>query len=121
MNRRIFLLYQGIALTSVAAFNFGCSIKTLVDKKSDRIALIYGTRYGAHKRLIELLSRHKEQIQSKIIASFIVCGTTGEDEAGKRRIEIYFEKFHKPLDSKPLLQRYFGGRMIIEKLNKGHL
>ncbi len=165
MNRRKFLLYNGITLTSVAAFNFGCSIKSLVDEKSDRIALVYGTRYGAtkdtakwiakgvgnhvdilnieeisfdifvkkydkiiigsgiwidggHKRLIELFSTHKEEIQSKIIASFIVCGTTGEDGAGVRRIEGYFEKFHKPLDIKPPLQRYFGGRMTIEQLNE---
>ena len=165
MNRRNFLLYNGITLASVAAFNFGCSIKSLVDEKTDKTALIYGTRYGAtedtakwiakgmgkhvdvlnieeisfdeflrkydkiiigsgiwidggHKRLIELFSKHKKQIQSKIVASFIVCGTTGEDEAGKRRIEGYFDKFHKPLDIKPPLQKYFGGRMTIEQLNE---
>jgi len=73
---------------------------------------------GAHKRLMELLSRYKEQIQPKIIASFIVCGTTGEDDTGKVRIEGYFERFHKPLDIKPSLKRHFGGRMIIEKLSE---
>lgn len=163
MNRRNFLLYNGITLASLAAFNFGCSLKSLVDKKSEKIALLYGTRYGAtkdtakwiakgvgedivllnieeisfdevidkydkfiigsgiwidgaHKRLVEFLSTYKEQVQSKIIASFIVCGTTGENEAGKRRIEGYFEKFHKPLDIKPTLKKYFGGRMVIEEL-----
>jgi menaquinone-dependent protoporphyrinogen oxidase len=165
MERRFFLLYSGISLASISAFNFGCSIKSLVDVKSQRIALVYGTRYGAtkdtskwiakgmggsvdvinietmdfdeslkkydkfiigsgiwidgaHKRLMELLSVHKELIQSKIIASFIVCGTTGEDEAGRRRIDGYFEKFHKPLDFKPSLKEYFGGRMIVEKLSE---
>lgn len=152
-------------MISAAAFNFGCSIKPLVEEKSDRVALIYGTRYGAtedtakwiakgigsgvdvlnietidldesvrkydrfiigsgiwidgaHKRLMKLLSIYKEQIQSKIIASFIVCGTVGDDEAGRVRIEGYFERFHKPLDVKPALQAHFGGRMIIEKLSE---
>ena len=73
---------------------------------------------GAHKRLMELLSTQTKQIQPKIIASFIVCGTTGEDAAGKSRIEGYFERFHQPLDLKPVLKRHFGGRMVIEKLSE---
>ena len=162
-DRRNFLAYAAIALASATAYSFGEEIKPLVDEKTQKIALIYGTRYGAtedtaywiakgignrvdviniekldfdesmkkydqfiigsgiwidgaHKRLMELLSTRKEQIQPKIIASFIVCGTTGEDEAGKKRIEGYFEKFLKPLDTKPALQTHFGGRMIIDKL-----
>lgn len=162
-DRRNFLFYTMIALTSATAYSFGESLKPLIDKKTQKIALIYGTRYGAtedtahwiakgvgspidvidiekldfnegmekydqfiigsgiwidgtHKRLMELLSTHKEQIEPKIIASFIVCGTTGEDKAGKKRIEGYFEKFLKPLDTKPALQAHFGGRMIINKL-----
>ena len=86
-------------------------------KKYDQIIIGSGIWIdGAHKRLMELLSTHKEQIQPKIIASFIVCGTTGEDEAGKKRIEGYFEKLLKPLDTKPPLKAHFGGRMIIDKL-----
>lgn len=73
---------------------------------------------GAHKRLMELFTAHTEEMQSKIIASFIVCGTTGEDEAGRGRIEGYFKRFHKPLTVKPKIQRHFGGRMIIEKLSE---
>lgn len=165
INRRSFLFYTGITLASATAYSFGESIKPLIDENTEKIALIYGTRYGAtedtahwiakgigsrieviniesldfemgitkydrfiigsgiwidgaHKRLMELLSTHKEQIQSKIIASFIVCGTTGEDEAGRKRIEGYFEKFLKPLDTKPALQAHFGGRMIIDELTE---
>jgi len=164
MKRRDFLLTAGMALMSASAYSFGESIKPLINEKTDKIALIYGTRYGAtedtakwivkgmeasvdvlniesidfdetlhqydtfiigsgiwidgaHKRLMELLSKHTDEMQSKIIASFIVCGTTGEDEAGKGRIEGYFERFHKPLTVKPKIQRYFGGRMVIEKLS----
>ncbi len=73
---------------------------------------------GPHKHLIELLQTHKETMQEKIIAAFIVCGTTGEDEAGKKRIAGYFDRFYKPLDVKPPRQAYFGGRMIIDKLNE---
>jgi len=166
MDRRDFLLASGIILLSASAYSFGESMKPLINEKADKVALIYGTRYGAtedtakwiangmgsadvevlniesidldetvqrydkfiigsgiwidgaHKRLMELLSTHKEQIQQKIIASFIVCGTTGEDEAGRLRIEGYFKRFHKPLTVKPKIQRHFGGRMVIEKLSE---
>ena len=165
MKRRDFLLTAGMALMSASAYSFGESIKPLINEKTDKIALIYGTRYGAtedtanwiakgmgasvdvlniesidfaetidkydtfiigsgiwidgaHKRLMELLSKHTDEIQSKIIASFIVCGTTGEDEAAKGRIEGYFERFHKPLTVKPKIQRHFGGRMVIKKLSE---
>ena len=73
---------------------------------------------GPHKRLIELLQTHKTTLQEKIIASFIVCGTTGEDAAGEKRIAGYFERFYQPLDIKPPRQAYFGGRMRIDKLNE---
>ncbi len=165
MDRRDFLLSMSIALVSASAYSFGNSIKPLIEGKSEKIALVFGTRYGAtedtanwivkgigsnvdvlnietidldetihkydkfiigsgiwidgaHKRLMEFLTTHKEQIEPKIIASFIVCGTTGEDEAGKGRIEGYFERFHKPLDVKPSMKRHFGGRMIIDKLTE---
>ena len=164
MHRRDFLLTLGMTLVSASAYSFGESIKVKTEK-SDKIALIYGTRYGAtkdtakwlakgignsvdvlnietidfestlkkydkfiigsgiwidgaHKRLMELLSTHTEEMQPKIIASFIVCGTTGEDEAGRSRIEGYFKRFHKPLAVKPEMKRHFGGRMVIEKLSE---
>jgi len=165
MDRRNFLRSTGMIFLSASAYSFGNDIKLHLENKSEKIALLYGTRYGAtedtakwvakgmgshvdvldietidfdetlkkynyfvvgsgiwidgaHKRLMELFSRHKEQIESKIIASFIVCGTTGEDDAGVGRIEGYFERFHKPLDVKPSLKRHFGGRMSIEKLSE---
>ena len=165
MNRRDFLLNLGVVFASASAYSFGNSIKPLIENLSDKVALIYGTRYGAtqdnaewiakgigsqvdilnvedidfaetlkkydkfiigsgiwvdgaHKRLMELLSAHTPQIEPKIIASFIVCGTTGEDDAGRSRIEGYFERFHKPLNLKPTLKKHLGGRMTIEKLSE---
>ena len=164
MDRRDFLLSIGIALVSASAYSFGESLKPLIEGKSEKVALLYGTRYGAtkdtamwiargtgkhidvlnieeidfdktvhlydkfiigsgiwidgpHTRLMKLLSVYTEVIQPKIIASFIVCGTTGEDEAGKARISGYFERFHKPLTVKPTVNKQFGGRMTIEKLS----
>ena len=164
MDRRDFLLGIGITLVSASAYSFGESLKPLVEGKSEKVALLYGTRYGAtkdtamwiargigenvdvhnieeidfdetvhhydkfiigsgiwidgaHPRLMKLLSDHTEVIQSRIIASFIVCGTTGEDEAGKLRIASYFKKFHEPLQIKPKVNKHFGGRMTIEKLS----
>jgi len=165
MNRRDFLLNLGVVFASASAYSFGNSIKPFIENPSDKVALIYGTRYGAtqdnaewiakgigsqvdilnvedmdfaetlkkydkfiigsgiwvdgaHKRLMELLSTHTAQIESKIIASFIVCGTTGEDDAGRSRIEGYFERLHKPLNLKPTLKKHLGGRMTIEKLSE---
>ncbi len=165
MDRRDFLFRIGITLVSASAYSFGESLKPLIEGKSEKVALLYGTRYGAtkdtamwiargigenvdvhnieeidfdetlhhykkfiigsgiwidgaHPRLIELLSDHTKMMQSKIIASFIVCGTTGEDEAGKLRIAGYFKKFHQPLQIKPKVNKYFGGRMTIEKLSE---
>ena len=49
IDRRNFLLYAAIALTSASAYSFGEEIKSLIDEKTQKIALIYGTRYGATK------------------------------------------------------------------------
>ena len=164
MYRRDFLLGIGVTLISASAYSFGEVLSPLIDKKTDKVALLYGTRYGAtkdtakwiaegtgvnidvlnieeidfsktlkaydtfilgsgiwidgpHKRLIELLRTHTKEMQEKTIASFIVCGTSGEDEAGKLRIEGYFKRFHEPLIVKPTLTKHFGGRMIIEELS----
>ena len=164
INRRKFLkLSSNIALASVAAFNFGCSIEPLVKEK--KVALIYATRYGAtkdtaewieegigrkidllniedisfsqtvkkydlfiigsgvwidgvHKDMLQFLEVHKTELKGKIVASFILCGTTGEDIKGEERIEQYFSKFHSSLDEKPPLNEKFGGRIIIDKLNE---
>lgn len=165
MRRRTFLRHAGsVTLVSAAAFNFGCSISPIVDERSGKTALIYGTRYGstketaywiaegierdvdvldveaidfehtikkydqfilgsgiwidgAHVRLMEMLSEHHAQMEKMIIASFIVCGTPGDDEAGKLRLEGYFKKFHAPLNIKPAINENFGGRMVIDSLS----
>ena len=73
---------------------------------------------GPHKRLTKLLSEHSTEMEAKIVASFIVCGTRGDNEAGRARIAGYFERLHKPLQKAPLAQEQFGGRLIIEKLSE---
>ena len=164
MDRRNFLLALGITFVSASAYSFGNNIR-LLTKETDKIAVIYGSRYGAtkdtaewiakgigegvdilnvesidlsatvekydkfiigsgiwidgpHKRLIELLSTYTQEMESKIIASFIVCGTTGENEAGKKRIQGYRDRLHTPLSIKPKIHKHFGGRLIIEKLSE---
>lgn len=72
---------------------------------------------GVHKDMLRFLETQKQELKDKIIASFILCGTTGEDVEGDKRIEQYFTRFHLSLDKKPLLNEKFGGRMIIDKLN----
>jgi len=165
-NRRNFLKMSGVVtLVSIGAFNFGCSIKTLVQDKNKKVALSYATRYGAtkdtaqwiekgldrevellniedisfaetakkydlfiigsgvwidgeHKDMLKFLETQKAEIKDKIIASFILCGTTNKDVQGEAKIEQYFRKFHSSLDKKPPLNEKFGGRMIIDKLNE---
>ncbi len=68
--------------------------------------------------MIKFLKTQKTELRGKIVASFILCGTTGKDVKGEERIEEYFSKFHAPLDEKPLLNEKFGGRIIIDKLNE---
>jgi len=165
MDRRDFMLNVGMTMVFASAYSLGKELEVLIDKRSDKVALLYGTRYGAtkdtavwiargtgvkidlldieevdfaeilgryntfiigsgiwidgpHKRFMTLFSSHREEIESKIIASYIVCGTSGEDEAGRLRIEGYFKRFHKALHVKPALKRHFGGRLIIEKLSE---
>jgi len=72
---------------------------------------------GVHKDMLRFLEMQKRFLKDKIVASFILCGTTGEDVKGDERIESYFSKFHSSLDKKPVLSEKFGGRMIIEQLN----
>ncbi len=71
---------------------------------------------GVHNKLVDFLTSEAEKIDGKVIASFVVCGTDGTKESGKRRISGYFDKFHKPLTELPKISEYFGGRIIVEKL-----
>ena len=73
---------------------------------------------GVHKDMIKFLETQKETLGEKVIASFILCGTTSKDAKGEERIQRYFSKFHAPLEKKPQLSNYFGGRMNIEQLNE---
>lgn len=71
---------------------------------------------GVHNRLLDFLTSQDEMLDGKVIASFVVCGTDGGTESGKKRINGYFDQFHAPLKKTPLLSDYFGGRIIVEKL-----
>ncbi len=73
---------------------------------------------GVHKDLIAFLKENKEELENKIIASFIVCGTSKKDKAGEERISQYFSRFHSEMIKKPLVSDFFGGRIIIEQLSK---
>ena len=56
MQRRDFLLTLGITLVSASAYSFGQSIKAKT-KQSDKIALLYGTRYGATKETAKWIAK----------------------------------------------------------------
>ncbi len=71
---------------------------------------------GVHKRIIEFLESRKNELDGRVVATFVVCGTDGSTESGRKRIDGYFMPLYACLDKKPLLSRYFGGRVIVENL-----
>jgi len=73
---------------------------------------------GVHREILTLLQQHHKEIQSKLLATFIVCGTTQKKESGRARIEQYFRRFHAALETEPPLHEQFGGRIVIEKLTQ---
>jgi len=72
---------------------------------------------GPHKGLLELLEKHPE-LSRKVEATFVVCGTTPDSEAGRQRITGYFRRLHAPLPVEPSFHRAFGGRMVIARLSE---
>jgi len=73
---------------------------------------------GPHKKLLKLLEEQGAALAPKIAAGFVVCGTTDRDEAGRKRIAGYLDRLVAPLPRPPKLQRAFGGRMIIARLDE---
>jgi menaquinone-dependent protoporphyrinogen oxidase len=73
---------------------------------------------GVHKDMLKFLDTQKQRLNDKIIASFILCGTTDKTLKGKKRIEGYFTQLHTSLNKKPAINENFGGRMQIDKLNE---
>jgi menaquinone-dependent protoporphyrinogen oxidase len=73
---------------------------------------------GVHKDMLKFLDTQKRRLNDKVIASFILCGTTDKTSKGKKRIEGYFTQLHTFFAKKPAINESFGGRMRIDKLNK---
>ncbi len=71
---------------------------------------------GVHPRMIELLDENAMEMEKRIIASFIVCLTDPSTVQGRERITGYFEQFHDKLESQPVFNRAFGGRVVIDQL-----
>ena len=138
MHRRDFLLTLGITLVSASAYSFGKSIQKNI-QKSDNIALVYGTRYGATEDTakwiakgmassVDILNIENINFEETVkkYDKFVIGSGIWIDGAHKRLMELlsihteegYFERFHKPLRVKPEVKRHFGGRMVIEKLSE---
>jgi menaquinone-dependent protoporphyrinogen oxidase len=73
---------------------------------------------GVHPELLDLLSTYKTEVEGRIIASFIVCGTAPGTLSGQERIRGYFEQLHQPLVRQPVFNKSFGGRVIVEQLTE---
>lgn len=71
---------------------------------------------GVHKKIIEFLESRKSELNGRVLATFVVCGTDGSTENGRKRIDGYFTPLYACFDKKPLLSRYFGGRVVVENL-----
>jgi len=110
------------------AAGMGGDVKTLDIKKVD-VGKIEGNydRFvigsgiwidGPSKALLHYLSEVTRTISPRVIASFVVCGTTDKNDAGRQRLTSYLERINAPLQNPPKLQQAFGGRMIISELTE---
>ena len=73
---------------------------------------------GPHKKLLKLLRERSASLSPKVAASFVVCGSSARNEAGRKRIAAYLERLNAPLVKTPKLQQAFGGRMVIAELTE---
>jgi len=73
---------------------------------------------GIHKRLKEFFQSYSPQLQNRVLASFVVCGIQDTSEGGRKRIAGYLRQFSTPLGYEPAARRYFGGRIIVDKLTE---
>lgn len=88
-----------------------------VASKYDRFIIGSGVWIGGvHKKIIEFLESRKSELNGRVLATFVVCGTDGSTENGRKRIDGYFTPLYACFDKKPLLSRYFGGRVVVENL-----
>ena len=72
---------------------------------------------GIHARLKEFMEKNKEQLQDKVIASFVVCGSQDNTDSGKKSIQKYLAQFSQTLGYQPLFEKNFGGRIIVSLLS----
>ena len=73
---------------------------------------------GVHSRLKDFVSKHSNRLQNKVIASFVVCGSQNNTEAGRKQIKNYLAQINTPLTYEPQFVRQFGGRIEVDKLSK---
>ncbi len=71
---------------------------------------------GIHKELKSFLQSRSSLLDGRVLASFVVCGSRGEDESSRKRISRYLDQINSRLRSQPPLSQHFGGRLTVEKL-----
>ncbi|WP_449258113.1 flavodoxin domain-containing protein [Chlorobium limicola] len=72
---------------------------------------------GVHKSVLDFLETGKQQLDGKIAATYIVCGSDDSNAGGRQRIDGYFRTMHALLATPPPLSKAFGGRIIVEQLS----
>lgn len=72
---------------------------------------------GVHQRLKEFVATYSEQLQNKVLGSFVVCGSDGNTKSGRKRIAGYLAGINGPLLTLPEHVANFGGRLVLEKLS----
>ena len=84
----------------------------------DRFIVGSGIWSGAvHSKVSEFFQAGREQLDGKLLATFIVCGSEENTAAGKAHIESYFNAMHAPLATRPPISKALGGRLVIERLS----
>ncbi|WP_157858139.1 flavodoxin domain-containing protein [Pelodictyon luteolum] len=72
---------------------------------------------GVDQKILDFFEAGRGLLDEKLLATFIVCGSTTATIKGRAHIDGYFSSMHKTLSKSPSCSRAFGGRLIVEKLN----
>jgi len=71
---------------------------------------------GVHKEIKRFIQTEGSSIDGKVVATFVVCGSRGDDPAGQKRIQGYLDQINQHLTQPPKLSTSFGGRLVLDRL-----
>ena len=71
---------------------------------------------GPMRTMCDYIREHASVLNGRVVATFVVCGSSPDSEKGQARIASYLSQLNAPLRPAPTLSRAFGGRLMVAKL-----